>query len=186
MFSPSRFNSLAVSTAISLASLPILPSSMWFKCSWISSALGILGFEEDSSSVPSVSFFSNKSCILFNVSCNLSLKSASLILSSNFAVSPNASLFSTVLIIENKMSWRYFQMVSLVFAVISNFQRVLKWTCGKNSVSNTESSSNISGFWYKISKKRGGNFFWQKVNKNSTVVLRCSEMVWFLSSTSSI
>ena len=81
----------------------------------------------------------------------------SLIDSNNLAVSPNADWSFTQPIIDNKINCKYFQMVSFVLSLISQFHKYLKLTPGKNSVFITESSLKISTFWYRISKKRSGH-----------------------------
>ena len=96
-------------------------------------------------------------CIPSKVSSNFCLSSSSLIASNNFAVSPKSELLCTVPITENKISCKYFQMVSLVLSLISRFQSCLNTIPGKNSVLCSESSKKSSGFLYKISKKRSGN-----------------------------
>ena len=53
------------------------------------------------------------------VSSNLVLNSSLLIVSNNFALFPKQSPLDTSLITVNKISCKYFHIVSLVFSVIS-------------------------------------------------------------------
>ena len=74
-------------------------------------------------------------------------------------------------------------MVSLVCSVMSHCHNDLKYTCGKNSVSISLSSLNISSFLYKKSKNLGGYFFEQNLNIYSSLILFDFSMAIFLSST---
>ena len=98
----------AVSSAISFANLPNLPSNIPVIWSCKSAALGISSifkFEGvDSASFSLLGLISNKSCIFDKVSSSFDLKSSWLIASNNFAVSPKASLLSNEPTIENKIN----------------------------------------------------------------------------------
>ena len=96
------------------------------------------------------------------VSSNLFFNSSSLIASKSFAVSPKESLSEIFVIIEKRISCKYFQIVSRVLFEISGvFHTSLKLISGKKftltlAVASSLSFLKISAFLYKISKKRAG------------------------------
>ena len=105
----------------------------------------------------------NISCIFLNVSSNFVFNSSSLIASNNLAVSPNESRSEMFVIIENRISCKYFQSVFLVLSDMSGVFQTLtksifgkKWTSILPDSSPTPPALNISPFLYKTSKKRAG------------------------------
>ena len=102
-----------------------------------------------------------RSCIFLIVSSNLFFNSSSLIASNSLAVSPNESLSEIFVIIEKRISCKYFQIVSRVLLEISGvFHTSLKSISGKKFTFTAAASPlsflKISAFLYKISKKRAG------------------------------
>ena len=68
-------------------------------------------------------------------SSSLVFSSLSSMASNNFAVSPNEPISERLFTMENRISWRYFQMISLVLSVISSVAQISrKSTPGRNSL----------------------------------------------------
>ena len=126
--SPSKsVKSPEISSAISLASEPILPLNNVCKCSCIFSILGILfilnGIDCSCSDEPSLSELSflpislKKSVRPSIVSPNFACKSFSSIPSNMFIESPNVLLSLTLPTTVNKTNCKYFQIVLRIFSV---------------------------------------------------------------------
>ena len=183
---------------MSIPSIPSIPSaekflncSANFSKSFISIPSPNFGISPAPASCEAPSFDSEPapikiSCMFLIVSSNLFLSSSSLIASNNFAVSPNESLSEILVIIEKRISCKYFQIVSRVFFEMSGvFHTSLKSISGKKCTStysflslasltslaslvSLPSLLKISAFLYKISKKRIGYTFLEYSYKNFT------------------
>ena len=164
-----RFISDAVSSAISLARLPILPPSRPFKCSCMEFGSNVPSEEPSALAAFAPSAFAPSALAAFapvcdsgsfSISCICSMTSSSLdfstlssMASKSLAASPNVDVSDKSDTTENMTSCRYFHTASLVASLTSGVsQSALKFRPGSSSMGSANSTVSLR---YRMLKNWG-------------------------------